>query len=65
MCVDRVGLAALAGGEHPRPSGKLGRDIDHGLAVGDQALCEVTADALTTLNRPGPIRVLAGRGLSG
>ena len=57
--VDRVGLAALAGGEHPRPGGQLRRHVHHGLAVGDQALSDVPADAVAALHRPDPLRVPA------
>jgi NAD(P)-dependent dehydrogenase (short-subunit alcohol dehydrogenase family) len=51
-----VGLAALPGGEHPGPGGQLGRDIDDVLAVGEQPVRQVPADALASLDRPGPFR---------
>jgi len=38
--------------EHPRSGGQLGRHVDHGLAVGDQALGHVPADAVAALYRP-------------
>ncbi len=60
--VGGVGLAALTGGEHPRPRGQLGRHIDDGLAVGDQALREVTTHALTPFDRPTPLRPFSSRG---
>ena len=59
--VDRVGLAALAGGEHPHPRGQLRRHVHHGLAVGDQPLGDVPADAVAALDRPDPVRDAAGR----
>ena len=60
--VDRVGLAALAGVEHPHPRRQLRRHVEHGLAVGDQALGDVPADAGAALHRPDPVRELpAGR----
>ena len=36
--VDGIGLAALAGVEHPRPSGQLGRHVHHSLPVSEQPL---------------------------
>ena len=53
--VDRVGLAALAGGEHPHPRRQLRRHIHHRLAVGDQPLGDVPADAVAALDRPDPV----------
>ena len=63
--IDRVGLAALAGGEHPRPGRQLRRHVHHGLAVGDQALSDVPADAVAALDRPQPVLVLAAGGEHG
>jgi hypothetical protein len=54
--VGGVGLAALAGGEHPRPGGQLRRHIHHDLAIGDQSLREVLTDPIAALHRPYPIR---------
>ena len=50
--VGRVGLAAVAGVEYPSPCGQLRRHVHHGLAVGDQALGHVPADAASALHRP-------------
>jgi hypothetical protein len=36
--------------------------LEHGIAVGDQALGNVPADSGTALNRPDPIRVLTAGG---
>ncbi|MEU4522599.1 hypothetical protein AB0F52_28285 [Amycolatopsis sp. NPDC024027] len=36
--------------------------VDHGLAVGDQALREMAADALAALDRPHPLRMPATGG---
>jgi hypothetical protein len=41
--VDRVGLAALAGGEDPGSGGELGGHVYDGFAVGDKALRDVPA----------------------
>lgn len=57
--VDRVGLAAVAGGEHPHLSGQLRRHVHHGLAVVHQSVCDVLANPVAALDRPDPIRVLA------
>src|ERR1044072_4214439 len=57
MRVDRVGLAALAGGEHPCPRRHFRGHIDYGLAVGDQALGDVSSDAVAALPRPQPVPV--------
>lgn len=51
-----VGLAALPGGEHPRPRGQLRRHIHHNLAVGNQPLGQVLTDPVAALHRPHPIR---------
>ena len=53
--VGGVGLAALPGGEHPRPRGQLRWDVDDGLAVGEQPLGDVPADAVAALDRPDPL----------
>jgi hypothetical protein len=53
--VDRVGLAALAGVEHPHPRRQLGRHIQDSFAVGDQALGDVAADPGATLDGPNAI----------
>lgn len=58
--VGGIGLAALAGGEHPRPGGQLRWDVDDLLAVGEQPVGDVPADALAALDRPDPVRLLAG-----
>ena len=62
MGVDRVGLTALAGGEHPGPGGQLRGYVQDGLAVGDQALGDVPADAATTLDRPDPVGMFTAGG---
>jgi hypothetical protein len=56
--VDGVGLAALAGVEHPRPGGQLRGYVHHDLAVGDQTLSDVLADAVAALDRPDPVLML-------
>src|ERR1022692_4739313 len=58
----RVGLTALAGGEHPGPGRQLRRHIHDRLAVGDQALRDVPADPVAALHRPGAVLELAARG---
>ena len=60
--VDRVGLAALAGVEHPHLGGQLRRHVEDGFAVGDQALGDVPADAVAAFDGPDPIRVAAAGG---
>jgi hypothetical protein len=60
--VDRVALAALTGGEHSRPGGQLRWHVDHGFAVGDQALGDVPADAVAALDRPDPLRKPTAQG---
>jgi len=57
-----IGLAAVAGGEHPYLRGQLGRHAGDGLAVMDQAVRQVPADAVAALHRPDPVRELAGSG---
>jgi hypothetical protein len=63
--VDRVGPAALAGGEHPRPRGQLRRHLQDGLTVGDHALGDVLADAVAALDRSNPVGVLTVGGERG
>jgi hypothetical protein len=60
--VDRVDLAALAGGEHPGSGGQLRRHLDDGLTIGEQPLGDVPADAVATLHRPDPVGVLTAGG---
>jgi hypothetical protein len=60
--IDRVGLAAVAGGEHPHLRGQLGGHVKDGLAVVDQAVRQVPADAVAALDRPDPVRELTRRG---
>jgi hypothetical protein len=50
-----VGLAALPGGEDPGAGGQLGWDVDDLLAVGQQAVGDVLADAGATLDSPDPL----------
>jgi hypothetical protein len=59
--IDRVGFAAVAGGEHSGLRRELGRHVDHGLPVVDQPVGEVLADAVAALDRPQPIRIPAAR----
>ena len=58
MRIDRVGLAAVPGREHPGLRRQLRRHVDHGLAVMHEPMRDVFADAVTALHRPQPIRVL-------
>jgi hypothetical protein len=58
--VGGVGLAALSGGEYPRPGRQLRWNVDHLLAVGEQPGGDVSADALAALDRPDPIWPLLG-----
>jgi hypothetical protein len=60
--VHRVGLAAVAGGEHPHPRRQLRRHIHHGLPVVHQPVRDVPADPVAALHRPHPIRVHAASG---
>jgi len=53
--VTGVGLAALAGGEHPRSCRQLRRDVHHLLAVRDQSNGDVPADAAASLDGPDPL----------
>jgi hypothetical protein len=62
MRVGGVGLAALPGGEHPGARRQLGRHVHDVLAVGDQPQGDVRADALASLDRPGPLRPVPHRG---
>ena len=61
MRVDRVGLAAVTGGEDPHLRGQLRRHIDHALAVMHQPVRDVLADAVATLDRPDPVGEQAAR----
>src|SRR5439155_21245424 len=63
--VDRVGLAALPGREHPRAGGQLRWHVDDVLTVGDQALGHMPADTVAALHRPHPLRVPAAGGEQG
>ena len=58
----RVGLAAVASGEHPHLRGQLRRHAGDGLAVMDQAVRQVPADAVAALHRPDPVRERPRRG---
>ena len=60
MGVGGVGLAALAGGEDPHPRRHFRRHVHDVLIVGDEAVGDVLADPGTALDRPGPLRPLAG-----
>ena len=60
--IDRVGLAALTGGEHAGPGGQLRGHVHHGFAVGDQALRDVPADTVAALDRPHAVSVPAAGG---
>jgi hypothetical protein len=59
--IDRVGLAPVAGGEHPHLRGQLGRHVKDDLTVMNQAVRQVPADAVAALHRPDPVRELARR----
>nr|WP_204296755.1 hypothetical protein [Actinoplanes capillaceus] len=63
--IDRVGLAALAGGEHPGAGGQFRRDVKDGLAVGDQALGDVPADTVAARDRPDPVTRWSALGRAG
>jgi hypothetical protein len=41
VSVDRVGLAALTAAEHPHPRRQLRWYVEHGLAIGNEALGQV------------------------
>jgi len=60
--IDRVGLAAVAGGEHPHLRGQLRRHVEDDLAVMDQAMRQVPPDTVAALHRPDPVRELSRRG---
>jgi hypothetical protein len=55
MGVDWISLAALAGGEYPHSGGEFGGHVDYRLAVGDQALSDMSADAVAAFDCPAPI----------
>jgi hypothetical protein len=55
--VVRVGLAVVAGVEHPRPGRQLRRHIHHMLTVGQQPLRQRASGTVAALDRPHPIRV--------
>jgi hypothetical protein len=55
MRVGLIGLAALTGGEDPRPSRQLRWHVHDLLAVSEQPVRDVPPDALTALYRPGPL----------
>jgi hypothetical protein len=59
MRAGRVGLAAVTGGEHPHLRRQLRRHAGDHLAVMDQAVRQVPADAVAALHRPDPVRELA------
>jgi hypothetical protein len=58
--VGGVGLASLAGGEHPRPCRQLGWDVDDLFVVGQQSVRDVLADPGAALDGPDPVRPLGG-----
>jgi hypothetical protein len=60
--VDRVGLAAVAGGEHPDLRGQLRGHVEYGLAVVHEPMGDVLADAVAALDGPDPVGVLAAGG---
>ncbi|BCJ51872.1 hypothetical protein Asp14428_33470 [Actinoplanes sp. NBRC 14428] len=62
MGVDWVGLAALAGGEHPGAGGQLRGHVEDGFSVGDQALGDVPADAIAAFDRPDAVGVFTAGG---
>jgi len=53
--VDRVSFAALPSVEHPHPRGQLRGHVQDRLAISDQTLRDVPADAATSLDRPDPV----------
>jgi hypothetical protein len=55
MRVDRIGLAAVAGSEHPHLGRQLRRHIQHRLTVMHEAVREVSTDAVTALDGPYPL----------
>jgi hypothetical protein len=60
--IDRVGLAALTGGEDSGSGGQLRRHVHDRFIIGDQALSHVAADAAASFDGPDPVRVLAAGG---
>src|SRR5215469_18405982 len=61
MRIRRIGLAAPASSERPGPGRQLGWHINNLLAVGEQPVRDVPADALASLDRPYPLRPPPGR----
>ncbi len=57
MGIDWVGLTTVAGSEDPHLCGELRRDIYDRLAVMDEAVGDVFADAVATLDRPDALGV--------
>jgi hypothetical protein len=60
--IDGVGLAALTGREHPGSRRELRGHVNDSLAVGDQALGHVPADAVAALDRPHAVSVTPAAG---
>ncbi len=56
VSVGGIGLAALAGGEYPRPRRQLRRNIKNGLTVSDQPLGNMPANAAASPGRPHAVR---------
>ena len=56
MRIGGIGLTALARGEHPGAGRQLGRHIHHMFSRGQQPVRDMPADALASLDRPGPLR---------
>jgi hypothetical protein len=54
--VCRVGLSSLPSGEYPCSGRELRWDIHDLLTVAQQPVRDMPADALTALDRPGPLR---------
>jgi hypothetical protein len=65
MRVDRVGLAAVAGGEHPHLSRQLRRHVQHHLAVVHQPVGDVLANAVAAPHRPDPLGAAPAGGAHG
>jgi hypothetical protein len=55
----------LAGGEHAGPGGQFRGHVQDGLAVGDQPLGDVPADAGAALDGPDVVLVLTAGGEQG
>jgi len=53
--IHRVGLAAVAGGEHPHLHRQLRRHVAHRFAVMHQPVLDVFADTVAALHHPHPI----------